>query len=174
MPGRAEVSRAPLRPPLARRRAHFGGCSRRVTSPHPPARPCSCATWRGWLARASCLSVLVRAAGALKELGAKDAVVCLADLKIGERSLAWTVRQTVLGIRDAFYRFDELKTQKKAPAPALASVTIALAGGALAEAQRAMEEAVATADGAALARTLGNLPPNLCTPTRLAEEAKKL
>ena len=32
----------------------------------------------------------------------------------------------------------------------------------------------ATADGAALARTLGNLPGNICTPTYLAEEAKKL
>jgi len=114
------------------------------------------------------------AAGALRELGATDAVVCLTEPKVAERPLAWKVRQTVLGFRDAFYRFDELKTQKKPPAPALASVTIALSGGALVEAQRAMEEAVATADGTALARTLGNLPPNLCTPIRLAEEARKL
>lgn len=113
-------------------------------------------------------------AAALKELGAKDAVVFLAEHKIAERALGWTVRQTVLGMRDAFYRFDELKTQKKAPPPALETVTIALARGALVEAERAMEEAVATADGAALARTLGNLPPNVCTPTRLAEEARKL
>jgi leucyl aminopeptidase len=114
------------------------------------------------------------AGGALKELGAKDAAVCLADLRIGERTLAWAIRQTVLGMQDAFYRFDELKTQNRLPAPALEAVTIALAGGALAEAERALAEAVATADGAALARTLGNLPPNLCTPTRLAEEANKL
>jgi len=114
------------------------------------------------------------AAGALKEIGAKDAVICMTEPKVAERSLAWRLRQTVFGIRDAFYRFDELKTQKKPPAPVLASVTVALTGGALVEAQRAMEEAVATADGAALARTLGNLPSNLCTPTRLAEEARKL
>jgi leucyl aminopeptidase len=114
------------------------------------------------------------AATALRELGATEAVVCLADLKIAERGLAWTVRQTVLGIRDVFYRFDQLKTQKKSPVPALTSVTIALSGGALVEAQHAVEEASAAADGAGLARTLGNLPPNLCTPARLAEEAKKL
>jgi leucyl aminopeptidase len=40
--------------------------------------------------------------------------------------------------------------------------------------QQALAESVATADGMDLARTLGNLPPNLCTPTYLAEEARKL
>jgi leucyl aminopeptidase len=43
-----------------------------------------------------------------------------------------------------------------------------------AELKDTLEEAVATADGTALARTLGNLPANICTPAYLAEEAKKL
>ena len=42
------------------------------------------------------------------------------------------------------------------------------------ELQNALREAVATASGTALARTLGNLPANICTPSYLAEEAKKL
>src|SRR5258707_15423408 len=42
------------------------------------------------------------------------------------------------------------------------------------QAQAALKEAVATADGADLARTLGNLPSNLCTPSYLAEQARKL
>src|SRR5882762_3320424 len=83
------------------------------------------------------------AAAALKELGAKDAALFLADLKVGSRPSAWNVRHAVLAMREAFYRFDELKTQKKSPDPALA-------------------------------RNLGNLPANLCTPTYLAEEAKKI
>ena len=115
------------------------------------------------------------AAGALKDLGARDAAVFLADLKVGRRGLPWTVRQAVLGWREAFYRFDQLKTQKKAPAPALASVTLGvLAGPVSPAAQHALKEAVATADGADLARTLGNLPSNHCTPSHLAEEAKKI
>ena len=40
--------------------------------------------------------------------------------------------------------------------------------------QQALAEAVATAEGTALAKTLGNLPANICTPSFLAEEAKKL
>ena len=43
-----------------------------------------------------------------------------------------------------------------------------------AELKEALKEAIATADGIALAKTLGNLPPNICTPAYLAAEAEKL
>src|SRR5213595_3285750 len=43
------------------------------------------------------------AAGALRELGAKDAALFLVDLKVKSRSLSWNLRQAVLGIREAFY-----------------------------------------------------------------------
>ena len=115
------------------------------------------------------------AANALKNLGATDATFAFADLKVANRALAWNVRHAVSGIREAFYRFDVLKTQKKAPAPALRSVTLAVAGASVpALAERALTEAVASADGVDLAKTLGNLPPNICTPAYLAEEARKL
>jgi leucyl aminopeptidase len=115
----------------------------------------------------------VRAAGAaLRELGAKEAALFLVDGKVGERPLAWNVRHAVLGVRDALYRFDELKSQKKPPASALARVILPLSANAALEA--ALDEANATADGVALARTLGNLPSNICTPAYLAEQAKKL
>jgi leucyl aminopeptidase len=112
------------------------------------------------------------AANALRELGAKDAALSLVDLKVNDRSLSWNLRQAVLGVREAFYRFDQLKSQKKSPEPALARVTLPLPpAAALAQ---ALAEAQATADGMELARTLGNLPSNICTPTYLAEQAKKL
>ncbi len=115
------------------------------------------------------------AAGALRNLGAEDAVLAFADQKVARRPLAWNIRQTVMGIHDTFYTFDTLKTQKKATPPALRGVTLAVAGAPVAsQAQHALTEAVATAEGSALARNLGNLPPNICTPSYLAEEAKKL
>jgi leucyl aminopeptidase len=114
----------------------------------------------------------VRAAGnVLRELGAKDAALFLVDLKVAERPLSWNVRHAVLCLRDAFYRFDELK-QKKNPAPSLGHVTLPLP--AAAPLTQALAEAEATADGTDLARTLGNLPPNICTPAYLAEQARKL
>ncbi|HYN13395.1 MAG TPA: leucyl aminopeptidase [Burkholderiales bacterium] len=112
------------------------------------------------------------AAAALKDLGAKDAALFLVDMKVGERPLGWNVRHAVLAVRDAFYRFDSLKSNKKPPLPALAHVVLPLSPKA--ELQQALDEAMATADGVELARTLGNLPPNICTPSYLAEEAKKL
>ena len=114
-------------------------------------------------------------AAALRGLGAKDAVMAVADFAVAGRGLPWAVRHAVLGIRDAFYRFDHLKTQKKPAAPALAAITLAISGAPVTlQAQAALKEAVATADGADLARTLGNLPANLCTPSYLADEAGKL
>jgi len=114
-------------------------------------------------------------AAALKGLGARDAVLPVADLAVGARGLPWAVRHAVLGMRDSFYRFDQLKTQKKSAAPALAAVTLAIAGAPVTpQARAALREAVATAEGIDLARTLGNLPANLCTPSYLAEEAAKL
>ena len=116
------------------------------------------------------------AAGALKTLDAKDAALFLVDTKVngtvGARSASWNLRHAVLGVRDAWYRFDQLKTQKKSPAPALEKVILPLR--AKPELAIALKEAQATADGTDLARTLGNLPPNICTPAYLAAEAAKL
>ncbi len=112
------------------------------------------------------------AAAALRDLGAKDAALFLVDMKVGERPLGWNVRHAVLAVRDAFYRFDSLKSNKKPPLPTLAHVVLPLSPKP--ELQQALAEATATADGVELARTLGNLPPNICTPSYLAEEAKKL
>jgi leucyl aminopeptidase len=102
---------------------------------------------------AACRDALRALAAALKGLGAKDAALYVADFAPAGRGLPWTVRHAVLAAREAFYAFDQLKTL---------------------QAQAALKEAVATADGADLARTLGNLPPNLCTPAYLADEARRL
>jgi leucyl aminopeptidase len=112
------------------------------------------------------------ASQALKDLEAAEAAVFLVEAKVNGRPLTWNVRQAVLGMREALYRFDQLKSQKKANGPALERVTLILSANAPLE--QALAEAQATADGADLARTLGNLPSNICTPTYLAEEAKKL
>ncbi len=112
------------------------------------------------------------AANVLRELAAKDAALFLVDVKANGRPLSWNVRQAVLAAREAFYRFDELKSQKKSSAPALGKVTLPLSANA--QLEQALAEAEATADGTDLARTLGNLPSNICTPSYLAEQAKKL
>ena len=112
------------------------------------------------------------AANALKELGARDAALHFVDARVRSRALTWNLRHAVLCMREAFYRFDQLKTQKKPAEPALAQLVLPLVPTAAL--RQALAEAVATAEGTALAKTLGNLPANICTPSYLAEEAKKL
>jgi leucyl aminopeptidase len=123
-------------------------------------------------AEAAYRSAVRAAANALKSMDLKDAALFLVDAKVGAKSLSWNVRHAVLGVRDALYRFDQLKSQKKKDAPALAQVVLPLSPKA--ELTAALAEARATADGVDLARTLGNLPPNICTPSYLADEARKL
>ena len=94
------------------------------------------------------------AANALKELGAKDAALFLVDTKVGSRHVTWNVRHAVLGVRDAFYRFDQLKTQKKNRAPTLAQIVLPLSPKA--ELRAALDEAAATAEGSALFRLAGD------------------
>src|SRR6266480_4085935 len=73
----------------------------------------------------------------------------------------------------ALYRVNDLKTGKKAPAPALARV---LAGPVrtAAAAERGLAHGAAVAAAAQVQRDLANLPANVCTPTFLAEQARAL
>jgi leucyl aminopeptidase len=73
----------------------------------------------------------------------------------------------------ALYRVNDLKTAKKAPAPALKKV---LAGPVrkAAAAQRGLKEGAAIAAAQTIQRDLANLPANVCTPLYLAEEARAL
>jgi leucyl aminopeptidase len=130
---------------------------------------------RGELSEPAYRDALRAAANALKETGAREACIYFAELKVAQRPPAWNVRHAVLVLRDAYYRFDRLKTQKAPPPPVLASVAICLAGAPVpAASQAALKEARATADGVELARTLGNLPANICTPSYLADEARRI
>src|SRR5262245_36669268 len=112
------------------------------------------------------------AAAALRELPAKDAALFIVDAKVAGQPLHWNVRHAVTGVRDALYRFDQMKSQKKNGAAALERVVLPIS--AKAPLSQALAEASAVAEGTALARTLGNLPPNICTPAYLADEARKL
>jgi leucyl aminopeptidase len=94
---------------------------------------------------------------------------------VNGRDEAWKIEQAVLAVMDATYRFDRLKSGPPKHSPTLAKVVLHVADSlAAAAAEAAIAQAVAIAAGIALARDLGNLPANLCTPTYLAEQAREL
>jgi leucyl aminopeptidase len=119
--------------------------------------------------------IVAAAAKALQSGGATEAVSFLPELDVEDRDLAWKAQRTVEATRDALYRFDELKSDAKPPKHPLRKLTVAVSDRAtLAEARRGVKRGVAVANGIELARTLGNRPGNLCTPSDLADQAKAL
>jgi len=118
---------------------------------------------------------IASAAQALAQTGARSATHCLAEVEVEGTVLAQRVRHIVEATDAALYRFTQLKTGGKSRSPALARLSVVVQGARdAAVAARAAREARAVAAGVALARTLGNLPGNVCTPTYLANEARRL
>jgi leucyl aminopeptidase len=112
---------------------------------------------------------------ALRATGATDATVYLTDLALRKRDTAFKVEQAVLGIMEGVYRFDRMKSKPAEPKRALRKVTLHVARrGDIAEGEAAAARAMAIAEGVRLARDLGNLPANVCTPAFLAGEAEGL
>jgi leucyl aminopeptidase len=118
------------------------------------------------------ISVAMRA---LNAGGATDAEVHLTALEVEGRDSAWRVQQAVTLAQETTYRFDAMKSRKDSSAHRLRSVTLALAAKADArKAEAGLAHGAALAAGMALTKDLGNLPPNVCTPGYLADEARAL
>jgi leucyl aminopeptidase len=110
----------------------------------------------------------------LQTTAAREATSLLLDVPMAARDAAWKLRTQVLAAREATYRFEKMKS-KPDPVPRRPDslVVVAERDGAAALG-RELEQTVALADGMDLARDLGNLPGNVCTPTYLADTARKL
>jgi len=118
---------------------------------------------------------LAAAAKAISAGPAKDAVVALADAELSGRDMAWRLQQAARILADGAYRFDALKSDKKTRKERGAKKLCLLVSCELgAELDTAVLQGHAIASGMALAKDLGNLPGNHCTPTHLAETAESL
>lgn len=107
-------------------------------------------------------------------LGCNEAVVALPFGGVKDRDAAWALRSMVLVLRDSVYRFDQMKSRKESATSGVRKVSFAVSGANGNDAKLAVTQAAAIADGMDLTKTLGNLPPNICTPTYLANTAREL
>jgi len=111
----------------------------------------------------------------LNETGAVDAALNFTDLPIKKRGTSWRVAQATVVALESMYRFDRLKSKQEGPKRALRKLVFAVAQRSeAAAAEEGLRRGLATAHGMGLAKDLGNLPANLCTPTYLAEQAQDL
>ncbi|MEC5163407.1 leucyl aminopeptidase [Janthinobacterium sp. CG_23.3] len=118
---------------------------------------------------ATAVQATLKAFGAL---GAADAIIALPMTEVKERDVNWAIRCVVQAAHEGEYRADTQKS-KKDPAPAgVRKIALALPSSVAAKA--ALAQSIAIANGVDLTKNLGDLPANVCTPTHLANTAKKL
>ena len=120
------------------------------------------------------ISAAQAVARSLSTLGSTDALLALPVNEVIGRDAAWSVRTLVLTLRESVYRADALKSKKEDVANGVKRVAIGVDGGLQAVARQALAQSIAIANGLELTKTLGNLPPNICTPTYLANTAKQI
>ncbi|WHZ19693.1 MAG: Cytosol aminopeptidase PepA [Rhodanobacteraceae bacterium] len=107
---------------------------------------------------------------ALKGMPVASAGVWLPELEVKDRDANWRVRTCALVIDHTCFRYTATLKMPNGGASRLSKLELMVE----AEAQRGLDEARALARGVAFARELGCLPPNLCTPTHIAAQAKTI
>jgi len=113
--------------------------------------------------------VNIEAVRALGRLPIDRAVSYLSEVEVPGRSAAWRVRTAVLAADHASYRYTAtFKPREKTSQPELG--TLAVFGES--SLQASLEQAVAIAEGVRFARELANLPPNICNPAYIADQAR--
>jgi leucyl aminopeptidase len=111
----------------------------------------------------------------LNETGSYEAVVYVTEEKVKRREVAWRVEHAVVVAMEAVYRFDQMKSQPADVRRPLRKLTLSVPQRSdLTAGEAAAARGLAIAHGMDLARDLGNLPGNICTPAHLAERAQAL
>jgi leucyl aminopeptidase len=106
---------------------------------------------------------------------AMEAVWGLCDLATDDFTLPQLIKQTVISAEESLYQFNETKSEvKKNQRPLKRLVLLLHDRRHLKAAQKSLSQASAVAAGIILTKNLANLPGNICTPSYLADQAKKL
>jgi leucyl aminopeptidase len=110
------------------------------------------------------------AARVLKGLPLKHAISFLTAVDVAGKDAVWKVRTAALATDAQAYKYTAtFKPREKSKTPEFE----ALALFAPDDAKSALASATAIANGVRFARELGNLPPNICNPQYIADQAKK-
>jgi leucyl aminopeptidase len=106
--------------------------------------------------------------------GLAEGVSALASIECADTSLRARARAAAVAAGRAIYRYNATLSKKQDDAPKLRKITVWIARTQATEAQGGLREGRAIGNGMNLTRQLGDLPPNVCTPTYLGNTAKKL
>ncbi len=107
----------------------------------------------------------------LATLSAADALITIATYAENNNA---AIRSLVLAIRATAYRCDSLKSKPDVITTGVKKVVFTVNKNEQAATRLSLAQSSALANGIALTRQLADLPGNFCTPTHLAETAKKI
>ncbi len=125
------------------------------------------------LTRAKFRQVVASSAQALMAQRFTHSINYLCELEIKGMDLVGKVQQAGLVALETSYVFDAFKSKKEPRLEQHMTIHVDQTAS-LPACELALQQASAIADGMALAKDLANMPSNVCTPSYLAAEAKKL
>jgi leucyl aminopeptidase len=119
--------------------------------------------------------IIAKTISTLNETGSMEAVCFLSELHVKGRDTYWKVRQAVETTQDSLYVFDQLKSKKDETRRPLRKMVFNVPTRRdLPIGEKAVEHGLAIAAGSKLSKDVSNMPPNICTPQYLAEQAQDL
>ena len=124
------------------------------------------------VSKKSCVAAMKHAIDSIQDIRSKEIHCILPKLKIPNAREGWEIRQLALLLKLKSYRFKMGKNAQSKTYPAHnKKLVLWVANQAVREEARNINVGDAIGEGCNLARDLGNLPPNVCTPTYLADTA---
>ena len=111
----------------------------------------------------------------LQTSGATEIASYLTEIPVKRKDINWKIQHSVEAIDQTLYQFNQLKTDKKETRRPLRKFIFSVNGrGQLMQGEASVRQGMAISAGIHLAKDLGNLPGNVCTPDYLANQAIKL
>lgn len=119
--------------------------------------------------------IISHAVSTLNDTGSMEAVFYLTELPVKGCDSSQRIRHAIEAAQNTLYRFDQLKSKKDSTRRPLRKIVLTVPNRRdLTDGEQAVREGMAITQGIKLAKDLGNMPGNICTPTYLAERAKTL
>ncbi|WNC69342.1 leucyl aminopeptidase [Thalassotalea nanhaiensis] len=119
--------------------------------------------------------IISKTISTLNETGSMEAVCFLSELHVKGRDTYWKVRQAVEATQDCLYSFNSLKTRKEEARRPLRKIVFNVpTRRELPMGERAISHGLGIAAGIKVCKDVANLPPNICNPAYLAEQAQEL
>ena len=119
--------------------------------------------------------IIAKTMTTLNETGSMEAVCFLPELNVKGRDTYWKIRFAVETARATRYRFDQLKGNKEETRRPLRKMVFNVTSRRdLPISEKAIAHGLAIASGVRLCKDVANMPPNICNPVYLANQARQL